>query len=172
MAINTASPDVKSVPLTTFGGVVTNLNPVALPQGGSPDCSDCSFLPSGVFSRACFQKALATPLGAVTLTYGKSYVDSSGIIRDFYLDSAGNFWMEIIAPSNLAAVPTVIFTTTPGSSARSITANGREYVAIHNPRDPGRPRCSADNHKLATSIRRTRECWRGRPHLHHFRSVP
>ena len=132
MAINVASPDVKSVPLTTFSGEVTNINPIALPQGSSPDCSDCSFLPSGVFSRACFQKALATPLGVVTVTYGKSYVDPSGIIRDFYLDSAGNFWMEIVAPSNLAAAPTVIFTTTPGSSARSVTANGREYVAIHN----------------------------------------
>lgn len=132
MAINVASPDVKSVALTTFSGLCTNINPVALPQGSSPDNSDCSFLPSGVFSRACFQKALATPLGSVTVTYGKSYVDPSGIIRDFYLDSAGNFWMEIIAPSNLAAAPTVIFTTTPGSSARSITANGREYVAIHN----------------------------------------
>lgn len=132
MAINVASPDVKSVALTTFSGQVSNINPVALPQGSSPDCSDCSFLPSGVFSRACLQKALATSLGVVTVTYGKSYVDPSGIIRDFYLDSAGNFWMEIIAPSNLAAAPIVIFTTTPGSSARSITANGREYVAIHN----------------------------------------
>lgn len=132
MAINVASPDVKSVTLTTWSGLCTNINPVALPQGSSPDNSDCSFLPSGVFSRSCFQKALATPLGSVTVAYGKSYVDPSGIIRDFYLDSAGNFWMEIIAPSNLAAVPTVIFTTTPGSSARSITANGREYVAIHN----------------------------------------
>ena len=132
MAINTASPDVKSVALTTWSGLVSNINPIALPQGSSPDCSDCSFLPSGVFSRACFQKALATPLGSVTVSYSKSYVDPSGIIRNFYLDSVGNFWMEIIAPSNLAAAPTVIFTTTPGSSARSVTANGREYVAIHN----------------------------------------
>lgn len=132
MAINIASPDVKSVALTTFSGAVTNINPVALPQGSSPDNSDCAFLPSGVFSRACLQKALATSLGVVTVVYGKSYVDPSGIIRDFYLDSVGNFWMEIISPSNLAAAPTVIFTTTPGASARSITANGREYVAIHN----------------------------------------
>lgn len=132
MAINIASPDVKSVALTTFSGAVTNINPVALPQGSSPDNSDCAFLPSGVFSRACLQKVLATSLGVVTVVYGKSYVDPSGIIRDFYLDSVGNFWMEIISPSNLAAAPTVIFTTTPGASARSITANGREYVAIHN----------------------------------------
>jgi hypothetical protein len=132
MAINVASPDVKSVALTTFSGLCTNINPVALPQGSSPDNSDCSFLPSGVFSRACLQKAFASSLGVFTFTYGKSYVDPSGIIRDFWLDSTGQFWMEIISPSNLAAAPTVIFTTTPGSYARSITANGREYVAIHN----------------------------------------
>ena len=132
MAINVASPDVKSVALTTFSGCVTNINPVALPQGSSPDCSDCSFLPSGVFSRACFQKVFATPLGAVTVAYAKTYLDNTGIIRNFYLDSVGNFWMEIVAPSNLAVAPTVILKTTPGSSARSVTANGREYVAIHN----------------------------------------
>src|ERR1017187_8610721 len=108
VAINTASPDVKSVSLTTFSGEVSNINPVALPQGSSPNCSDCSFLPSGVFSRSCFEKALATPFGAATVTYSKSYADPAQIIRNFYLDSAGNFWMEIVAPSSLAAAPTAI----------------------------------------------------------------
>ena len=89
-----------------------------------------AFLPSGAYSRPCLQKVL-TSLGAVTITYAKSYVSPSGIIWNFYLDSAGNFWGENLTAS---LAPAVLFTTTPGSYARSVTANGREYVAISNGR--------------------------------------
>lgn len=115
------------IPLTLFAGQVTNIDPVALPAGASPDCSDMQFLPAGTASRPCLQKVFATPLGAVTVTYGKSYVDPAGTIRNIYLDSAGNLWVENVTAGT---VPTVIATTTPGSYARSITAFGREYIAI------------------------------------------
>lgn len=127
MAIN-PGPDVKSIALPSWGGLVTEINPIELPGGLSPDCSDMAFLPSGTRSRACLQKVL-TSLGAVTVTYAKSYVSPSGIIRNLYLDSSGNFWCENLTAS---LAPVVIFTTTPGSYARSVTANGREYVAISN----------------------------------------
>ena len=130
MAQNTASPDVHEIPLDVLGGMVTYQDPAILPAGVSPDCADVEFTPGSVSSRAGLQKQLATPLGNVTLTYCKSYVDPTQIIRTFYLDSAGNFWMDIVSPSSLAAAPTVIFTTTPGSYAKSVTAFGREYVAI------------------------------------------
>lgn len=118
------------IPLTTFAGYVSYEDPVSLPAGASPACSDMVFQPGGTSSRPCLQKQFVTPLGVVTVTYGKSSVDPRGIIRNYYLDSAGNFWMEIVAPTALVAAPTVIFTTAPGSYAKSITANGREYVAI------------------------------------------
>lgn len=120
----------KSVSVDVFGGLATLQAPQSLPNGVSPDNSDCQFTPGSVFSRAALKKFLATPLGNVALNYGKTYIDPTGIIRNFYLTSDGNFWMQIVAPSNLAAVPTVLFTTTPGSRARSCTAYGREYVAI------------------------------------------
>ena len=128
MAQNPSSPDVKQIPLTTFSGEVTNLNPIALPEGSSPSCSDVQFLPGGVASRACFQRVFATPMGTATVTYGKSYVDNQGTIRNLYLDSSGNLWVE-----NLTTSPgtyTLLTTTTPGSYARSCTAFGREYIAI------------------------------------------
>jgi hypothetical protein len=117
----------QSISLTTFGGLVTYQDPTSLPQGVSPDCGDVAFLPGGLFQRPSFKKALATALGVCTVTYAKSYVDPTGVIRNLYLDSLGNLWMENITT---AAAPVVIATTTPGSYAKSVTAFGREYIAI------------------------------------------
>lgn len=127
MAFNLSDPQTKQIVLTEYGGLVTNLSPIALPSGASPDCSDMTFLPGGTFSRPCLHKQLETPLGDVDINYAKSYIDPTGIIRNLYLDSAGNFWVENITD---AIGPEILFSTTPATMARSITANGREYVAI------------------------------------------
>lgn len=109
-----------------MGGLVTFENPTSLPQGVSPDCLDVAFLPGGLFQRPSFKKAVS--LGASrSTTYGKSYVDPQGVIRNLWLDSLGNLWMENISTG---AAPVVIATTTPGSYAKSITAFGREYIGI------------------------------------------
>jgi hypothetical protein len=121
-------PTDKDIAVDVFGGLVTDMNPSDLPEGVSPDCSDMEFLPGSVFSRRGLKKVFNTPMGAVTVTYGKSYVDPVGVIRNLYLDSAGNLWVE-----NLTSSPgtyTLLATTTPGSYAKSITAFGREYIAI------------------------------------------
>lgn len=127
MALNVSDPNTHQFPLEVFGGLVTNINPTALPLGASPDTADTAFLMGGVSQRPAFRKIFASPLGHSTITYGKSYVDPKGVIRNLYLDSLGNLWMENITTS---AVPVIIGTTTPGSYAKSITAFGREYIAI------------------------------------------
>lgn len=126
MAANPGAQDAKLF-VGVFAGLVTNQDPVALPSGASPDCQDMQFLPGGTQSRPCLHKQFATPLGTVTVTYGKTYVDPMGTIRSIFLDSAGNLWVQNITA---ATVPTIIATTTPGSYARSVTAFGREYIAI------------------------------------------
>lgn len=116
------------IPLNTFAGLVTNIDPVALPAGASPDCVDMQFLPGGAFSRPGFKKVFSTHFGNATVTYAKSYVDPKGVIRNLYLDSLGNLWVE-----NLTTNPgafNLLATTTPGSYVKSITAFGREYIAI------------------------------------------
>lgn len=128
MSQNLSDPQTKQIPLTTFSGVVTNINPIALPSGSSPDASDMTFLPGGTFSRPCLGKVFATPFGSVTVTYAKSYVDPTGAIRNLFLDSAGNLWLENL--SSAPGVYTLVTTTTPGSYAKSATAFGREYIAI------------------------------------------
>lgn len=120
----------KEINVSVYGGLVTLNPPQTLPNGVSPANSDCQFTPGAVKSRAGLVKFLATPLGALPINYGKTYIDPTGIVRNFYLTSDGNFWMQIVAPAALAAVPAVIFTTIPGSRARSTTAFGREFVAI------------------------------------------
>lgn len=115
--------------LGIFGGQVTNVDPTSLPSGVSPDCPNMSFLPGSTFSRPCFSKLFATPLGSVTVTYLKSYIDNQKIVRNLILDSAGNLWIQNVTTG---ALPTIITTTTPGSYAKSSTCFGREYIAFNN----------------------------------------
>lgn len=116
------------IPLTTFAGYVSYEDPVSLPAGASPACSDMVFQPGGTSSRPCLQKVFASPFGSFTITYGKSYVDLMGTIRNLYLDSAGNLWVENVTSS--PGTYTLLTTTKPGSYAKSVTAFGREYIAI------------------------------------------
>lgn len=128
MAQNPTGADTHEIPLTTFGGLCTFMSPTALPAGASPDCSDVAFLPGGVSQRPCFQRVLPQNFfGTATVTYGKSFVAPDGTIRNLYLDSAGNLWSENLTISSL---PVLLTKTTPGSYAKSITAFGREYIAI------------------------------------------
>lgn len=49
--LNAALEDVGKIPLTVFGGAVTEMAPSDLPEGASPFNQDCDFLPGSVFSR-------------------------------------------------------------------------------------------------------------------------
>ena len=115
------------IPLTTFAGFCSYMDPVSIPAGASPDCSDVVFQPGGFGSRPCLQRFFATPLGNVTTTYTKSWVDPIGVKRNITLDSSGNLWLQNVTANT---TPTVILTTTPGTYAKSCTANGREYLAF------------------------------------------
>ncbi len=115
------------IPLDVFGGLVTNMPAANLPSGVSPDCQDVVFRPGAVGARPAIRKVFATPFGSATVTYAKSYIDKKGVFRNLYLDSLGNLWVEDLAS---AGTYNLLATTTPGSYAKSITAFGREYIAI------------------------------------------
>lgn len=127
MAFN-PQPNDHQAPLSTWGGLVTQTHATKLPEGVSPSCYDMQFVPGSVSSRSGFQKVFASAFGSVTVTYAKSYVDPLNVIRNLYLDSAGNLWVENVTAS--AGIYTLLATTTPGSYAKSITVFGREYIAI------------------------------------------
>ena len=117
------------IPLSTFSGLVTEMNPSDLPEGPSPDCQDVVFVPGSVSSRPALQKVLVSALpGNPTISYGKSYVDPTGKVRNLYFDSLGVIWLE--DPINAPGVVTKLLQSTPNCYAKSITAFGREYIAI------------------------------------------
>ena len=114
--------------LTVFAGLCTEQAAVDLPEGVSPDCQDIETIPGSVYSRRCLSKVpSATFLGGVTLTYGKSYTMPNGDVRNLWLDSAGNLWWNDVTNGGGVQLLAVL---TPGSYGKSITAFGREYIAI------------------------------------------
>lgn len=127
MSFNTTG--AVQVGLELFGGLVTETPAMNLPAGVSPDCQDMAFDSGMVFSRPGLTKFLEDSLGSVTITYAKSYIDNQGIVRNLYLDSLGNLWMQNVSAS---LAPVIIGTVTPGSYAKSVTAFGTEYIAFSN----------------------------------------
>lgn len=114
--------------LTVFGGLVTEMPPENLVEGTSPDNQECVFRPGAVGKRPGLTKVFVNAFGATTITYNKSYVDSQGTIRNLYLDANGNLWVEDL--TNAPGVAVLLGMVTPGSYAKSVTAFGREYIAI------------------------------------------
>ena len=119
--------------LSVFGSLCTEMAAPDLPDGVSPDNADVEYLPGNVFSRRCLAKVFSSAFSGSpvpTLTYAKSFVTPSGGIQNLYLDSNGALWMEDVLAS--PGTRTQIGTVTAGSYAKSVTAFGREYIAISN----------------------------------------
>lgn len=123
------------IPLEVFGSWVTEMAPIDLPKGVSPDNQELTFSPGNASSRAAFQKlfAQAFPFGGSkgyvpTLVEGKSFLTPEGVIKNLYFDSNGALWVE--DRTNNPGVISLLLQSTPGSFYRGITAFGREYIAI------------------------------------------
>lgn len=129
------------VPLSVFGGLVREMSPADLPEGVSPDCSDVVFAPGSVASRPALQEVFAIPFPkgsatyVATVTYAKTFA-SANFTYNLYLDSNGNLWYEDVlgSPGTYTSLATGICGATGGAVggalARSVTAFGREYIAI------------------------------------------
>ena len=116
-------------PLSVFGSWVSEVAPESVPENISPDCQDVSFAPGQVGSRPGLEVIFSPALESdATIVYGKSFVLPTGAIKNLYLSSTGNFYVEDL--TNSPGTATVLFTTTPGSYCKSLTQFGREYIAI------------------------------------------
>ena len=129
------APGPKDAPISisVFGGRVTEMAAPDLPEGVSPDESDCVYQPGSVASRPALQKVFAAPfpLGGPSnyrpsIVYGKSFASPTGGIANLYLDSNNILWWEDLI--NSPGVTTQL-STLLGRWAKSITAFGREYMA-------------------------------------------
>lgn len=117
------------VPLSTFGGLVTDASPPETPQGVSPDCQDVAFLPGQVFQRPGLSRIFPSPFpGQPTTIYEKTYIQPNEQALNLFIDSANVFWREdvISNPGNFSQIS--ILGARNSTQAQSATAFGREYV--------------------------------------------
>lgn len=117
------------IPLDIFGSWVTEMDPADLPPGVSPDNQDVQYSPGSVFQRNGLQKYQAEFLSTGTMVYGKTYILPDGTKKNLTMDSNGFILVQDLqtgASQNLFLSATNAFP----SYCRSITAFGREYLAI------------------------------------------
>lgn len=125
-----AGPQTAEITLSLFGGTDTELSPSDIPEGLSPDNQDLIFLPGDTSSRPCLHKLFNVPFpGGVSVVYEKSYVQPNGDPLTLILTSDGKLWVEDVAnsPGVATQIPAIV---PPGLYAQSISAFGREYIAV------------------------------------------
>src|ERR1035441_8178940 len=121
----------KQVPLSVFGGTVSEMAAPNLPEGVSPDCQDVVFVPGGVASRPALQKVYGTPFPqnsgpyVPTVVSAHEFVTPGGVIYNLYLDSNGTIWSQ-----NVISGARVNLGTTFGTFMKAITAFSRAYMAF------------------------------------------
>jgi hypothetical protein len=121
---------VIEIPLEVLGGRVTEMAPTDLPEGVSPDEQDNTYIPGAVLTRPNLERVLTNGPANTTVTYQKSCVFPTGIIRNLYLFSNGQLMWE--DPIGAPGIGNLLFTAPAGSYAKSATMFGREFIAIND----------------------------------------
>jgi hypothetical protein len=122
MSIESFAP----IPLDTFGGWITLLDPSDVPPGMSPNLGDVEFFPGGVRTRAGLVSQFAALGGAVSVNGLKTYITTNLLDRLLVFDSLGNLYKET-TPGTLGLVASG---GTPNLYLASTTLFGREYMAF------------------------------------------
>src|SRR3984957_5291694 len=123
MSIESFSP----LPLTTFGTLITLLDPSDVPPGMSPNLADVEFFPGGVRTRPGLVSQYAALAGSPQINALKTYITPNLVQRTLLLDSLGNFYKET-APGVLSLV--VASAASANRFFKSTTHFGREYMAF------------------------------------------
>jgi hypothetical protein len=122
MSIESFAP----IPLDTFGGWITLLDPSDVRPGMSPNLGDVEFFPGGVRTRAGLVSQFAALGGAVSVNGLKTYITTNLLDRLLVFDSLGNLYKET-TPGTLGLVASG---GTPNLYLASTTLFGREYMAF------------------------------------------
>src|SRR5579864_1333255 len=136
------SPSQTSVdlPISTFGGLVTQFDAQTLPPGASPFCQDVAFsgenpngtgIVGGWASRPGMGTGFyAAPFaGNPTVNYVKTFTDSMGSIHTLSIDGLGVFRDESPSPTT-PGVPSIIGQVIAASYIQSDALFNREFIAI------------------------------------------
>ncbi len=136
------SQDSVDLPLSTFGGKVSQYSPQTLPAGASPFNQDVAFsgvdavgepIVGGVATRPGMSPFYAAPFaGNPTVQYLKTFVDLADIIHLLSLDGLGNVRDESPCPT-VPNIPAIIGAVVAESLMQSDSLLGREWMAISSP---------------------------------------
>ena len=118
------------VPLSLFSGWNTELSPPDQPEGASPANNDVVFTPGAAATRPGLNRVFATPIDSLgNIVYQKSFVTPSGVIKNLYFTGNDSIlWVEDLSVSPGTAVS--FFQSAGATFASSVTAQGREYIAL------------------------------------------
>lgn len=122
-----APPQLTEVSLSVFSGQDTELAPIDCPEGLSTDNQDVIYKPGEVDSRECLQKLFPNGTGAPIL-YHKTYDQPNDDPLTLFLDANGIIWVEDV--QNSPETYTKLSSVPAGLYAQSVSAFGREYIAI------------------------------------------
>lgn len=125
MSIESFSP----LPLNTFCGLITLLDPSDVPVGMSPGLSNVDFFPGGIRTRPGLVSIFSGVSGTPEINGLKTYITPSLVKRCLVYDATGNLYKEI-TPGVLAEINGG--TANPGLYLASTTLFGREYMAFAN----------------------------------------
>jgi hypothetical protein len=124
-------PKRTDVPLSLFSGTNSELRPVDIPEGVSPDNQDIIFLPGSADSRGGTHKLYSDVLGGnLTTVYSKTFILPNGNPLTLSLYSDGSLYQEDVF--NAPGIRTKIGNVAPGVNGFSCTADGAEFIAFHD----------------------------------------
>ena len=84
------------VPLGTFGGLITLLDPSDVPPGMSPNLGDVEFFAGGVRTRAGLVSQFSALAGGVGVNGLKTYITANLVQRLLAFDSSGNLYKDCL----------------------------------------------------------------------------
>ena len=117
--------------LSLFGSLVQDINATDLPPGGSPDNSDCFYLPGGVYTRPAAKRimpALTLPANDPIVSV-KEFPVANGDRLTMFLDSLGMlYYNDPLDPSALVEVDHV----TPGVQFKAENYDGKQWYAFYS----------------------------------------
>ena len=119
------------IPLSTFGGLSTELSPVDIPEGGSPDNQDVAFIPGSVTTRPGLSRVTG-PSDATPEVYHTSLQRQDGTVINVRLHASGHIWVEDF--TNNPGVFINVMDVTAGSRCTSRVAGGKLWMAFNDGR--------------------------------------
>ena len=122
--------DTFTISLSVFGSLVEDIEAPDLPEGVSPDNSDCFYLPGSVFTRPALIRALPTSVGDATILSVKEFTLVNGQNLTVFLDSNGK--LQYNNPT-LPNTNTLMTSVTPGVQFNAANSFNKQFYALSSP---------------------------------------